>query len=263
MTEQTLADTTDTPSTSCLARPSISVEVCPTNPALRRSMSGELNVPAVTIQDPLATVPHTIDDSEVLDATEALRLSSRVLTDEDRASMSDPRVHRFLRSAARQPDDSDSDTDSFDDEEDTFVAHSIASSISVDTPSYVATSCPICCETAFLRPSTCCIFQCCCSCWRAHISAALNDGRIKISCVSSDCSKYLTKESIVNFIRHDPVLHERYLKLYINANQNPRAKTCEIETRPPPALIFVLNFRSTLLSSLLARSDRPEGTNQS
>ncbi|CAF0982086.1 unnamed protein product [Adineta ricciae] len=127
--------------------------------------------------------------------------------------------HRRLR---------DTDDDSFDDTDDD-EAITLKSDCSLTVASglnYAMKPCPICLESAVLQSTLCCTFQCCGICWRAHISATINDGRIQVPCISSDCSKYLTKESIVNFIRYDAPLHERYLKLYIYANQNPRAKTC-------------------------------------
>ncbi|CAF0995892.1 unnamed protein product [Adineta ricciae] len=122
----------------------------------------------------------------------------------------------------------DTDDDSFDDTDDneTITLKSACSLTSASGLNYAMKPCPICLELAVLQSTSCCTFQCCGICWRAHVSATINDGRIQVPCISSDCSKYLTKESIVNFIRYDAPSHERYLKLYINANQNPRAKTC-------------------------------------
>ena len=122
----------------------------------------------------------------------------------------------------------ESDNDSFDDEadEERMFSDSFFVSLSTTSANHVLTSCPICFESSILQSASCCKFRCCNSCWRAHITSALNDGRVKISCASSDCNKFLTRDIIVNFLRYDTTLHERYLKLYINANQNPRAKTC-------------------------------------
>lgn len=124
---------------------------------------------------------------------------------------------------------SDDDNDSFDDDDDDETTlHEIVDPKSYSIPAnYVSSPCPICFEAAVLQVSPCCYFLCCNNCWRAHISSTINDGRIKIPCVSNDCHKYLTRESIVNFVRYDPPLHDRYLKLYLIANQNPRAKTCK------------------------------------
>ena len=123
---------------------------------------------------------------------------------------------------------SDVDNISFDDDDDdTIIDDSLYPQSFPIPPNYVSSPCPICLEQAVLQVSPCCYFLCCNNCWRTHISSAINDGRIKIPCVSNECNKYLTRESIVNFVRYDPPLHERYLKLYLNANQNPRAKTCK------------------------------------
>jgi hypothetical protein len=118
----------------------------------------------------------------------------------------------------------DSDNDSFDDEDEPIVTDSVYSALLSNSG---LMTCPICLESAVLQSASCCKFHCCNSCWCAHISSAINDGRIKISCAASECNKYLSREIIVNFIRFDSNLHERYLKLYANANQNPRAKTCK------------------------------------
>lgn len=152
----------------------------------------------------------------------------------------------------------DSDNDSFDDDDDDdnedepINNDSFYSSLSTSLPTnYMIMSCPICCQSTTLQSSTCCSFYCCNTCWRTHISTIINDGKIKISCISNECNKYLSREIIINFIRFDPLLHERYLKLYTNANQNPRAKTCKNNYFD----IFYFNFdfiyfRSTLFSSL-------------
>ena len=126
---------------------------------------------------------------------------------------------------------SDGDDESFDDDDDdddeTIIYDSLDPPSFPTPPNYVRSPCPICLELAVLQVSPCCYFLCCNNCWRAHISSIINDGRIKIPCVANECNKYLTRESIVNFVRYDPPLHDRYLKLYLNANQNPRAKTCK------------------------------------
>jgi hypothetical protein len=129
----------------------------------------------------------------------------------------------------------DSDNDSFDDEEETVAADLFYSSLFANSTSYTSTTCPICFESSILQSALCCNFRCCSSCWRAHISCAINDGRVKIICASNECNKYLVRETIVNFIRYDSTLHERYLKLYANVNQNPRAKTCK-------SMKFIINI---------------------
>ncbi|UJR36419.1 hypothetical protein I4U23_029142 [Adineta vaga] len=122
-------------------------------------------------------------------------------------------------------DDDDEDDDD-DDGDETIIDDSLDPQSFPTPPNYVSSPCPICLEQAVLQVSPCCYFLCCNNCWRAHISSTINDGRIKIPCVANECNKYLTRESIVNFVRYDPPLHERYLRLYLIANQNPRAKTC-------------------------------------
>ena len=121
----------------------------------------------------------------------------------------------------------DSDTDSFDDENDPTITDSVYGLSTVTSSSYGLLPCPICFDTSVLQSALCCEFRCCGSCWRQHISSTINDGRIKVPCASSNCDKHLTREAISNFIRYDPILSERYSKLYAIANQNPRAKTCK------------------------------------
>ena len=159
------------------------------------------------------------------------------------------------------PSLSHSDNDSFNhvdghdnDDDDTIVDYSLHTESFPIPANYVSSPCPICFEQAVLQVSPCCYFLCCNPCWRAHISTTVNDGRIKIPCVASDCAKYLTRESIVNFVRYDPPLHERYLKLYLNANQNPRAKTCKRKRRS--SSLSSSSSRSSLLSFVfLGRSN--------
>lgn len=145
--------------------------------------------------------------------------------DEGRLVNDNDKPQVLLTNAEKAVTRNDSDNDSSDDNE-TLIDESTYQKPFSIPPNYVISPCPICFEQAVLQVSPCCYFLCCNNCWRAHISATINDGRIKIPCVSNECNKYLTRESIVNFIRYDQPLHDRYLKLYLNANQNPRAKTC-------------------------------------
>ena len=169
---------------------------------------------------------------------EGRRLNNDDDDDDDDDDAGDDKPREPLTDVEKSATVSNSDNDSFDDDvgygddddDDETVIDGSLYSQSFPTPAnYVSSPCPICLEQAVLQVSPCCYFLCCNSCWRAHISAAISDGRIKIPCVATDCNKYLTRESIVNFVRYDPLLHERYLKLYLNANQNPRAKTCKRE----------------------------------
>lgn len=124
---------------------------------------------------------------------------------------------------------SNSDIASFvsEDDDETIADYSLQSQMIITPPNHVRSECPICYEQAILQVSPCCYFLCCNSCWRAHILSTINDGRIKVPCITSNCNQYLTRESIINFVRYDTALHDRFLKLYFNANQNPRAKTCK------------------------------------
>ena len=140
-------------------------------------------------------------------------------------------VDRSYPSLTHSDNDSFNQVDGHDnDDDETLVDYSLHTESFPIPANYVSSPCPICFEQAVLQVSPCCYFLCCNQCWRAHISTTITDGRIKIPCVASDCAKYLTRESIVNFVRYDPPLHERYLKLYLVANQNPRAKTCKTTT---------------------------------
>ena len=118
-------------------------------------------------------------------------------------------------------------------------------------PEYLMHTCPICMEPRMLNPSPCCSFVCCRPCWHLHISAAVNDGHVKLSCASIDCKKYLSKEFILDHIRSDTPLHERFMKLYINANQNPRSKTCESLSGDSTSTCSSRRSRSSLLASVL------------
>ena len=158
--------------------------------------------------------------------TTTITTTTTTSTDEGRLVNDTDKSQVLLTNAEKTVTQSDSDNDSFDDD-DTLSEESPSYSKSFSIPpNYVSSPCPICFEQAVLQVSPCCYFLCCNNCWRAHITATINDGKIKVPCVSNECSKYLTRESIVNFIRYDQALHDRYLKLYLNANQNPRAKTC-------------------------------------
>ena len=123
--------------------------------------------------------------------------------------------------------DNDDDSDSFDDDDELILPESLYSTVSSALTNHDPKSCPICFEVVSLQSVSCCTFSCCESCWHAHISATLNNGRIKILCASNDCNKYLPRETVLNLIRHNSSLHERYLKLHAKMNQDSRAKTCK------------------------------------
>lgn len=125
--------------------------------------------------------------------------------------------------------DSDDDDDSFDDDDLQDVIGRELGTIYAPISSLdnvVRQTCPICFDNALLYGSPCCAFLCCLSCWRAHISATLNDGRIQVICVANECKKYLPRENLLDFIRGESNLHDRYTKLFVILNQNPRSKTC-------------------------------------
>ena len=248
MAEQCLSSSTDIPST-------LESNTIDNNSLIRRSLSNRLNVTAVT---PLPTVATSSPSSSAASSTASLTIycietgsvaqsirrrqsltNTTVLPnnieitttsiDEGCLLNDNDKPQVLLTNVEKAVSASDGDNDSFDDDDDdeTITDGVIYSKPIPTPPNYVSSPCPICFEQAVLQVSPCCYFLCCNNCWRAHISSAINDGRIKIPCVANDCNKYLTRESIVNFVRYDPPLHERYLKLYLIANQNPRAKTCK------------------------------------
>ena len=142
--------------------------------------------------------------------------------------MNDPvladRVRRLLWLEESQSTSSNSGEEFSDDaESESFIAPIDPMAV----PNYPGQTCPICMDSVGLYPSPCCSFACCTPCWHLHISTAVNDGRVKVPCASNDCKKYLPKEFILNYIGADSQLHERFIKLYLIANQNPRSKTCE------------------------------------
>ncbi|CAF1502841.1 unnamed protein product [Rotaria sordida] len=245
MAEQCPFNSTDNRSILHLMKESTSLETTRhVNSLIRRSLSNKLNVLTVTPSTTMTTTPTSSTGSLAMTCNEigsvvrcirrhqsitnAIGMITTPSTDESHVLNDDAKRQESLTDADKYAslNDSDDDNDSFDDEDEAIVAESLFSSLSSTISNYVPMYCPICFEQASLQSTSCCTFYSCNSCWRSHISSALNDGRIKILCPSNECNKYLSRESIVNFIRYDSSLHERYLKLYTNANQNPRAKTC-------------------------------------
>ncbi|CAF3698142.1 unnamed protein product [Rotaria socialis] len=252
MAEQCLSNATETPSISHPMKQPTSIEARHVNTLIRRSLSNKLNILSLTPSTTMTTASTPSTGSlamtcielgcvvrsihrpqSIMNATETITTTPS--TDEDHVFMHDVKRLEVLTDANNcaltfdsdnDDNDDDDDDDSFDDEEEAIVADSLNSSLSSTMLNYVPMPCPICLEQASLQTAPCCTFYCCSSCWRSHISASLNDGRIKMLCPSNECNKYLTRDSIVNFLRYDPILYERYHKLYDNANQNPRAKTC-------------------------------------
>jgi hypothetical protein len=243
MAEQCLASSTDIPSTLHIAKQSNSLDTLDVNSLIRRSLSNKLNVTAVTPPPSVATTSssaasstasltiYCIETGSVAQSIRRRQSLTNTSIDEGCLLNDNDKPQVLLTNVEKIVSASDGDNDSFDDDDDdddeTTIDEISYPKPFPTPPNYVSSPCPICFEQAVLQVSPCCYFLCCNNCWRAHISSTINDGRIKIPCVANDCNKYLTRESIVNFVRYDPSLHERYLKLYLIANQNPRAKTCK------------------------------------
>lgn len=148
--------------------------------------------------------------------TESSEISSEI--DTSSISISDGLADLLARINSYSPPNSDDD----EQRENLYLNSSTRQKSSTNR----LVSCPICLESTSLQTSPCCTFSCCLSCWHSHISTILNDGRIQISCPGNECNKYLPREIILSLIRLDLNLQERYLKLYVIANQTPFSKTC-------------------------------------
>lgn len=260
MAEQCLSSSTDIPSSLHSVKESNSLDTLDVNSLVRRSLSNKLNVS--TMAPPSTTTTTTTNSSASSTASltiYCIETGSVAQSIRRRQSLTNPigqlnnieitttssinegrlldehdKTQVLLTNTEKTTVTSDNDNDSFDDDDDDDDDETTMDDIVDPKPftipaNYVSSPCPICFEQAVLQVSPCCYFLCCNNCWRAHISSTINDGRIKIPCVANDCNKFLTRESIVNFVRYDPPLHDRYLKLYLIANQNPRAKTCKNE----------------------------------
>jgi hypothetical protein len=160
------------------------------------------------------------DVESILTRTEPMLNNS---SDEIRAATESEMLQSLLAELKRHRSYRRAANDSFDDEDDLILDDPLSQ---LQTSSQFSMTCPICLESTQLRISSCCSFSFCNYCWLAHISAAINDGRIQIPCASSSCTKYISRETILSLIQHDDSLHDHYLKLYTIANQNERRKTC-------------------------------------
>ena len=257
MAEQCLSSSTDIPSTLYTVKESNPLDILDVNSLVHRSLSNKLNVTTMTSPPSIATTSSSSSSSsasstasltiyciETGSVAQSIRRRQSLTNttiipnnnnieitttsiDEGRLLNNNDKPQELLTDVEKTVTVSDGDNESFDDDDETIIDDSLYAQSFPTPPNFVSSPCPICLEQAVLQVSPCCYFLCCNNCWRAHISSTINDGRIKIPCVSSECNKYLTRESIVNFVRYDPPLHERYLKLYLNFNQNPRAKTCK------------------------------------
>ena len=253
MNEQILSNSTDTPSSIPAKKELSSAEtndhVNTSN--LRRTLSNKLHASAVpptlsSMSGPssLAIVTPSISVLETTsipsEESHTLSLASSTIEniDEPRA-MDDNYVLRSVLAemrTQRRLNGHDVDDDSFDDEDETFIEESMYSISAFPPVHSVVLPCPICLETAVLRPSPCCSFSCCQTCWAAHVTATINDGRIQVPCVASQCNSYLPRELIISTIRYEESSYARYMKLYSVFNQNPRSKTCKWPSWSPPSL---------------------------
>ncbi|CAF4411733.1 unnamed protein product, partial [Rotaria magnacalcarata] len=239
MAEQYLSSSTDIPSALRVNKESNSLDTPDANYLISRSLSNKLNVSAMTsapsINSTLSaasstgsltiycietgSIAQSVRRRQSLTNTTVLSNNIEITTtsaDEGRLLNDNDKPQELLADVEKTATVSDGDNVSFDDDDETIIDYSLYPQSFPTPPNYVSSPCPICLEQAVLQVSPCCYFLCCNSCWRAHISSTISDGRIKIPCVSNECNKYLTRESIVNFVRYDPPLHERYLKLYLN-----------------------------------------------
>ena len=257
MEGRSLSSLTGIPSTTHTDKDVNLLDLSDINSLIRRSLPSKPNVgnitsspsPATTLSAASSTGLLTIYCIETGSVAQSIRcrqsltdttvISNNVeMTttpiDEGRLLNSRDKLQELLTDAEKTAAINDGDNISLGDEDDddddeTIVDDSLYPQSFPAPPNCVMSPCPICFEQAVLQVSSCCYFLCCNSCWRAHILATLNDGRIKIPCAANECNKYLTREAIVNFVRHDQPLHEHFLKSYSIANQNPRAKTCKKE----------------------------------
>lgn len=202
-----------------------------------------------------ATLPETKDSIPVKPSLDQPTLNHPDLDQIQQAHLR--QLLEEIRAVRRRHDnDEDRDDDSFDDDDDEADRESDgdAKYVELRTPDLPRMTCPICFENTYLQASPCCSYASCLSCWRAHIASALSDGRVTVNCVSLDCTKHLPRETILDIIRTDQALSDRYARLYTILNQNPRSKTCKKRLFTVGLDLFLFtSSRSSMFSFVLTR----------
>ncbi|XP_052763086.1 uncharacterized protein LOC128205469 isoform X2 [Mya arenaria] len=84
--------------------------------------------------------------------------------------------------------------------------------------------CLVCLETKTLHKRECCSFPVCDDCIGTYLETNIQDGMIKITCISDQCNVAMVKDEIL--ARVSVPMKEKFNKFLVDANKDPKIKTC-------------------------------------
>ena len=84
--------------------------------------------------------------------------------------------------------------------------------------------CNICFVNNKVRSRMCCCFQVCDDCMDMYLSTQVSQAIVKIECLNNECNNYVHRDEILARLPLD--LKEKYYKFLIDANKDPKVKTC-------------------------------------
>jgi len=87
--------------------------------------------------------------------------------------------------------------------------------------------CRVCLETKRLDRRPCCDLPICPDCTKKYIETQLKEtGVVRIGCPNPDCDRFVFQEEIRELLRSSPELRDHYDRWLVDANADPRRKTC-------------------------------------
>lgn len=94
-------------------------------------------------------------------------------------------------------------------------------------PRGVPEECNVCLEVLKLDRRPCCRLPVCQGCMRKYVKSHLETtGVVRIGCPNADCDRFVFHEEVRELLRSSPQLRERYDRWLVDANADPRWKTC-------------------------------------
>ncbi|XP_041361449.1 uncharacterized protein LOC121377502 isoform X2 [Gigantopelta aegis] len=89
---------------------------------------------------------------------------------------------------------------------------------------FVDGECNICLVSKKLRKRMCCSFPVCEDCMEMYLSTQVSQAIVKIECLNTECNNYVHRDEILARLPLD--LKEKFYKFLIDANKDPKIKTC-------------------------------------
>jgi len=108
-----------------------------------------------------------------------------------------------------------------------------------------SSECLVCLETTGLDARPCCGEPVCLSCLAQHVKSKLDDGIVRIGCPNPECASFVQVDHELEIV--DPELVAVYYRRLVDANSDPRRKTC-------PNCCLITEFEPSTLSDRKSRA---------